>query len=379
MSNSKERKIPNSEQQGFVGGRVASIDALRGFDMFWIIGGHRIFTSLHDIFRHPATKWINRQLLSHAEWEGFRPWDLIMPLFLFVVGVVMPFSFSKRLTRGDSKKQLYFHIIKRTVILFVLGMVAQGHLLAYDLSKLHIYSNTLQAIAAGYLIAAIVILNMRIVWQVVTTAALLLLFWALMMLVPVPGYGAGVLTSEGNLAIYLDKLILGRFQDGTSYTWILSSMTFGCTVMLGMMAGHLLRSEKRPKAKVLWLLAAGLASLVLGLIWHIRFPIIKHLWTSSFVLFSAGLCYLLLALFYLIIDVWRFKKWAFGFVVIGTNAIAVYMATRLFDFRRIGSIFIGGLDKFCGNWNPFIHAVAGLAVIWLILWWMYRKKAFIKV
>jgi len=347
--------------------------------MFWIIGGHRIFTSLHDIFDHPVTAWINKQLLSHVKWEGFRPWDLIMPLFLFVVGVVMPFSFNKRLTRGDSKRQLYLHIVERTLILFVLGMIAQGHLLAYDLSKLRIYSNTLQAIAAGYLIAAIIILNMRIVWQVVTTAALLLLFWALMMLVPVPGHGAGVLTSEGNLAIYLDKLILGRFQDGTSYTWILSSMTFGCTVMLGVMAGHLLRSEKSGRAKTLWLLAAAAACLILGLIWDIWFPIIKHLWTSSFVLFSAGLCYLLLALFYLIIDVWGFKKWAFGFVVIGTNAIAVYMATRVFDFRRIGSIFVGGLDRWCGNWNPFIHAVAGLAVIWLILWWMYRKKAFIKV
>jgi len=347
--------------------------------MFWIIGGHRIFTSLHDIFDHPVTAWINKQLLSHVEWKGFRPWDLIMPLFLFVVGVVMPFSFNKRLARGDSKRQLYFHIVKRTLILFVLGMIAQGHLLAYDLSKLRIYSNTLQAIAAGYLIAAIIMLNMRIVWQVVTTAALLLLFWALMMLVPVPGHKAGVLTSEGNLAIYLDKLILGRFQDGTSYTWILSSMTFGCTVMLGAMAGHLLRSEKRGRAKTLWLLAAAAACLVLGLIWDIWFPIIKHLWTSSFVLFSAGLCYLLLALFYLIIDVGGFKKWAFGFVVIGTNAIAVYMATRVFDFRRIGGIFVGGLDRWCGNWNPFIHAVAGLAVIWLILWWMYRKKAFIKV
>jgi len=371
MSNSKQQSLPK--------GRIMSIDALRGFDMFWIIGGHRIFISLHEIFRHPATEWINRQLLSHVEWKGFRPWDLIMPLFLFVVGVVMPFAFNKRLMRGDSKRQLYFHIIKRTVILFVLGMVAQGNLLAYDLSKLHIYSNTLQAIAAGYLIAAVVMLNMRIIWQVVTTAALLLLFWALMMLVPVPGYGARVLTADGNLAIYLDKLILGRFQDGTSYTWILSSMTFATTVMLGVLAGHLLRSEKRSKAKVLWLLALGVGFLVLGLIWDIWFPIIKHLWTSSFVLFSAGLCFLLLALFYLIIDVWRFKKWAFGFVVIGSNAIAVYMATRLFDFRHIGDIFVNGLDRWCGSWNPFIHAVAGLAVIWLILWWMYRKKAFIKV
>ena len=161
-------------------------------------------------------------------------------------------------------------------------------------------------------------------------------------------------------------------------------MTFGCTVMLGVMAGHLLRSEKRPKAKVLWLLAAGVGFLVLGLIWHIWFQIIKHLWTSSFVLFSAGLCYLLLALFYLIIDVWGFKKWAFGFVVIGSNAIAVYMLTRSsitrhFDFRKIGDIFVTGLDRWVGDWGGLIHAVAGFTALWLVLWWMYRKKLFIRI
>jgi len=375
-----KRTMPDSERQALPRGRVMSIDALRGFDMFWIIGGGAIFRSLHEIFEHPATAWI-RQQLSHAEWEGFRPWDLVMPLFLFVVGVVMPFAFNKRLERGDSKRLLYFHIIKRTLILFVVGMVAQGHLLEYDLSKLHFFSNTLQAIAAGYLISAIVILNMRLIWQIVTTAALLLLFWGLMMLVPVPGQGAGVLEPDVNLAIFIDRLILRGFIDGTDppYTWILSSMTFACTVMLGVMAGHLLRSEKSSRAKVLWLLAAAVGSLALGWVWGIWFPIIKHLWTSSFVLFSAGWCYLLLALFYLVIDVWGFKKWAFGFVVIGMNSIAVYTVTRLFNFDHIGGIFVGGLDKYCGNWSGFIHRLAGFAVIWLILWWMYRKKSFIKI
>jgi predicted acyltransferase len=359
-------------------GRVVSVDALRGFDMFWIIGGGTIFHGLHKAVQNPATEWIARQL-SHVKWEGFRPWDLIMPLFLFIVGVAMPFAFNKRLARGDSKRKLYLHIVQRTLILFVLGMIAQGHLLSYDLQKIHFYSNTLQAIAAGYLIAAVVMLNLRLVWQGVTTAVLLLLFWALMMLVPVPGHVAGVLTEDGNLAIYLDKLILGRFQDGTSYTWILSSMTFGCTVMLGVMAGHLLRSDKSGMTKTLWLLTAAVACLVLGLIWNIWFPIIKHLWTSSFVLYSAGWCYLLLALFYVVIDVWGFRKWAFGFVVIGMNAIAVYMVTRVFNFQQIGNIFVDGLDKWCGNWNPFIHATAGFAVLWLILWWMYRKRTFIRI
>ena len=372
--------MSNSEPQSLPKGRIMSIDTLRGFDMFWIIGGGTIFRSLHEIFDSPTTQWINKQL-SHVRWEGFRPWDLIMPLFLFVVGVVMPFAFNKRLAAGQSKKRLYFHIIIRTVILFVLGMVAQGHLLEYDLSKLHFFSNTLQAIAAGYLISAIILLNLRLVWQIVTTAVLLLLFWALMMLIPVPGHGAGMLEPDVNLAIYIDRLILGGFIDGTDppYTWILSGMTFACTVMLGVMAGHLLRWEKKGIVKVLLLLAAGLGCLVLGLVWNIWFPIIKHLWTSSFVLYSAGWCYLLLALFYLVIDFWGFKKWAFGFVVIGMNAIAVYMITRVFNFRHIGDIFVDGLDKYVGNWSPFIHAVAAFVVIWLIMWWMYRKRSFIKI
>ncbi len=372
--------VPEEERQVQSQERVMSIDALRGFDMFWIIGGGAIFRSLHPALGHPATAWLNVQL-SHVRWEGFRPWDLIMPLFLFVVGVVMPYSLNKRLVRGDTKKQLYVHIVKRTVILFILGMIAQGHLLEYDLSKLHIYCNTLQTIAVGYLISAILILNLKLVWQIASTGILLVLFWALMILVPVPGHGAGVLTPDGNLAIYLDRIILGRFIDGTdpAYTWILSSMVFPCTVMLGVFAGHLLRSNKDGKTKVLWLLMAGAGCLIMGLIWSLVFPIIKHLWTSSFVLFSGGFCFFLLALFYLVIDVMGFKKWTFGFVVIGTNAIAVYMATHLVSFRNMAGIFVQGLEKYTGYWYPFISSSAGFVLVWLILWWMYRKKTFIKI
>jgi len=141
----------------------------------------------------------------------------------------------------------------------------------------------------------------------------------------------------------------------------------------------LLRANRSGAIKVAQLTAAGLGCLALGLLWHNWFPIIKHIWTSSFVLFSAGLCYLLLALFYLLIDVWGFKKWAFGFVVIGMNAIAVYMVTRLFDFRHVGNIFVGNLDKWLGPWNDFVRVVAAFTVIWLILYWMYRKKSFIKI
>jgi len=375
-----EQQVDSKEQKAKSGGRLMSVDALRGFDMFWIIGGGAIFASLHDAADHPATAWIKNQL-THVRWEGFRFEDLIMPLFMFIVGVVMPFSFNKRLDAGDGKAKLYLHVVKRTIILFVLGMVAQGNLLEYDISKLHLYSNTLQAIAAGYLISAVIMLNLRPVWQIATTAALLLLFWALMVLVPVPNFGAGVLRPDENLAIHVDRVILRGFIDGTDppYTWILSGMTFACTVMLGVMAGHLLRSGKSAGAKVLLLAAAGVACLALGVIWNIWFLIIKHIWTSSFVLYSGGFCYLLLALFYLVIDVWGLKKWSYGFLVIGTNAIAVYMATHLVNFRNIGGVFVDGLEKYTGDWFAFIRAVAGFAVVWLLLWWMYRKKSFIKI
>lgn len=389
MTDLQGPKMTAQEPKKPLAGRLMSIDALRGFDMFWIIGGWYIFNGLHKALNNPTTAFIMNQL-KHVEWEGFVFEDLIMPLFLFIVGVVMPFSFSKRLGHGNSKKKLYIHIILRTVILFILGMIAQGNLLEFDLSKLKIYCNTLQAIAAGYLISSIINLSMRLRWQIITIVLMLLLFWALMMLVPFPGGIADRLDQNANLAAYVDRVILRSFDDGLNYTWILSSMTFACTVMLGVMAGHLLRSQIDDYRKVYILAALGIGTLVLGSLWGGwffgigkfyagLFPIIKRLWTSSFVLFSAGLSYLLLAVFYLVIDVWGFKKWSFGFVVIGTNAIFIYMATHLINFRSIAVRFVGGLDKFVGPWNDFLHAVAGFVLVWLILWWMYRKKSFIKV
>ncbi len=358
--------------------RVISIDALRGFDMFWIIGGGAVLTSLDRVFHSSTTGFIRTQL-GHVPWQGFHFEDLIMPLFLFIVGVVMPFSFDRRLEHNQGKFKLYAHIIKRVIILFVLGMVAQGRLLAYDLSKLHIYCNTLQSIAAGYLISSIIILHFKPATQVIITAGLLLLYWGLLMLVPVPGYGAGVLTPEGNLAMYIDKVILASFRDGTHYTWILSSITFAATTMLGCLSGQWLKSQRSGYRKTAGLMATGAMLWALGYIWGFRFPIIKHIWTSSMVLFAGGISMLLLGLFYLIVDVWGFKKWAYGFIVIGSNAIAVYMATELFWFGNISNIFLNGLDKWLGPWQSFVHNLGAFVVVWLILWCMYRKKIFIKI
>ena len=358
--------------------RVVSLDALRGFDMFWIIGGSWIFAALYDLDQNPLTLWIRTQL-THVEWEGFRFWDIIMPLFLFIVGAAMPFSFGKRRERGDRPRKILGHALKRFVILFFLGMVAQGHLLKYDLSQLHIYCNTLQAIAAGYLAASLALLYLPRAGQGALAGFLMLLYWGLMVWVPIPQHGAGQLTPEGNLAIHIDRLLLGSFQDGTHYTWILSSLTFAATVLLGVLAGHLLRSGLTPYRKVLWLAVSGSGCLLLGWGWGWIFPIIKHLWTSSFVLYSGGMCLLLLAAFYLVIDVWGMRRWAFGFTVIGVNAIAVYTATRLFDFRIVSDIFVEGSERFWGGGYALIRGTAGFALIWLILYFMYRKRIFIKI
>jgi len=359
--------------------RLTSLDALRGFDMFWIIGGWWIVNGLAKGLNN---EWFNAHVIPqtrHVPWEGFTAWDLIMPLFLFIVGVAMPFSLAKRQEKGQGKGRLYGHIIFRVVVLWILGMIAQGRLLEYDLAKLRFYSNTLQAIAAGYLIASILLLHLRVVGQAIVTVGLLLVYWALLMLVPVPGHGAGQLTPDGNLAIYIDKLILGPYQDGTTYTWILSSMTFAATVMMGAFAGQLLRADLGKIRKTLFLLAAGVVCVYLGWAWGYVFPIIKHIWTSSMVLFAGGLSLLLLGVFYFVIDVCRLRFLGFFFVVIGMNAIAVYTVTRVYDFRHIADIFVQSLAPWTRDWHDFVRAVWGLAVLWLILHYMYRKKTFVKI
>lgn len=358
--------------------RVNSVDALRGFDLFWIIGAETVLKSLNRIFDSPVTNFISNQL-NHVEWTGFRFYDLIMPLFLFIVGVSLPFSFRRRLEKFPSKAALWPHIIKRVVLLWILGMAVQGHLLDYDWSKIKFYSNTLQAIASGYLISAILVLYLKVRWQITGTFLLMLIYWAVIALVPVPGVGAGVITPDGNFAIYFDKLLLGSFQDGTTYSWIVSSLNFGATTMLGVFTGYLLQSEQKTKLKVMWLIAAGAALIILGSIWNIFLPSVKHIWTSSFVLFSGGICLLSMALFLWLVDGLNFKKGFLFFTVIGMNAIFAYCASHLFDFGHVADVLTGGLKQYTGEWYRFIRALGGFGVLYLILWQMYKHKIFIKI
>ena len=379
--------------------RVLSIDALRGFDMFWITGGKPVLVALMALFVSPIPESWDYHL-THPRWEGFSAWDMIMPLFLFIVGAAMPFAFARRLEAGTERKGLYLRIARRVVVLWILGMIVQGNLLDFDLETLAVFSNTLQAIAVGYLVAGIALIHLPIVGQVTLTFVLLVAYWLLMMLVPVPEHGAGVLTEQGNLAIYLDHLLLGQFDDGTTYTWILSGMGFAATVLCGVFAGHLLRSGYSERGKVLGLTLLGLGSLFLGAFWagkfdgvvgatllgSWRFPIIKHLFTSSMVLWAAGWCYLLLALFYLLIDVMRLQRWAFFFIVIGANPIFAYVIVHFVDFRGIAEKLVGGLAKNLSllgstgeSMGVALIATTAYGTLWLLLWYMYRNGTRIRV
>jgi len=359
-------------------GRLLSVDALRGFDMFWIMGGEVIFKSFDIIFNSRTIGFIVTQL-DHVEWLGFRFYDIIMPLFVWLAGVSMPFSYAARLGKDPSRRALWPHIIKRFAILWILGMMVQGNLLSYDPEKIKFYSNTLQAIASGYLIASLLILYLSVRGQLLATIGLMMVYWVVMAVVPVPGAGSNIYQPYENFALYFDKLLLGRFQDGTTYTWILSSLNFGATAMLGVFAGYILKSDRTSWRKFLILVIAGAGMIILAKIWHPAHPIIKHIWTGSFVLFSGGICYLMMAFFYLTVDMSGNKGWAKPLVIIGSNAIVAYTAWHLFDFGLVSDVFTGGVEKYTGNWYPLIRSVAAFIVIILLLRYMYRKKIFVKV
>ena len=348
--------------------------------MFWIVGGHGLVFSIVKIFSDPVPDWLRYQL-SHPEWTGFSAWDLIMPLFLFIVGTAMPFSFSRRIEQGNNKGQLYRKIVRRTLLLFVMGMAVQGNLLDFNLSTLSIYCNTLQAIAAGYLIASILLLNFGIAVQITAIALLLISYWVLLMWIPIEDLGKGVLQPEANIALSVDQFILGKFRAQNSYTWVLSSLGFAATVLLGVQSGHLLRSRLSPWTRVLALTILGMICLVSGWIWAtwFNFPIIKHIWTSSMVLWAGGWSFLLLALFYMLIDVLKFRSWAFPFIVIGMNAITIYMAYRFIPFYEIAESITGGMASHLGAVGPALISFTTVALVWFLLYHMYRYKIFLRI
>ncbi|MHC4911404.1 MAG: acyltransferase family protein [Planctomycetota bacterium] len=374
-------KVSEDGQQGVVKGRLASIDALRGFDMFWIIGAGTVFASLDGIFKSPTTGFIARQL-EHVKWEGFRFEDLIFPLFLFIVGTVMPFSISRRVERGQSRRALYLHIFKRAGVLILLGLILNG-LLRFNWPEMH-WPGVLQRIGLCYFFAALLVMNTKWRTQLIVAIAILLLYWAATTLIPVPGYGAGVITPEGCLSSYIDQNLLpGRIHE-EYYGYgdnegIISTLPAICTTLFGALAGHWLRSKHSGNRKAAALAIAGIICVFAGYIWGASFPVIKNIWTSSYVLVSAGYSLLLLALFYWVIDVKGYKKWAFFFIVIGMNAITIYYIQWIVSFDTVAAFFVDGIAQWAGSAKPLILACGTLAVKWLLLLFLYQRRIFLKI
>ena len=358
--------------------RLESIDALRGFTMFWIVGGAQLVLAIVACFSSPLAEAFAPQA-KHAAWRGFSDWDMIGPMFLFVVGTALPFAWGRRIEEARSLRDAYWRIARRVALLWVLGMIAQGSLLKYHWNELELYSNTLQAIAVGYAVASLALLHLGVRGQVLLTVALVLSYWALVAAVPFGGHPAGALEREANLPLYVDQLLLANFRRDHHFAWLLPSLGFAATVLLGSLAGQILRSGLPQGARLRVLTAIGVSCMVAGWLWSYVLPINRHLWTSSLVLWCGGISFLLLALFYLVIDVAGIKRWAFPFLVFGANALLAYMLSEVYG-RTISDVLVINLaSQWADPYGELLRSAAEVGLLWVLLWHMYRKGMLLRV
>lgn len=370
--------------------RLESLDALRGFDLFFLVA---LGPLMHSLARTANVEWLNESMwvFSHVSWEGFSPWDLIMPLFLFMSGISMPFSLSRYKSISD-KRPLLRRLAKRILLLWIFGMMCQGNLLALDPNTIYLYSNTLQAIATGYLITALLFLFTSRRTQIITAVVLLLVYWTAMQFITVDGYGGGNYTPQGNLAEWIDNTVPGRFRDTAQvidgkvvvadwyhYTWILSSLNFGVTVLTGLFAGYIAKDKIEEKKKLKLYFGTGITMVIAGWLWNFQMPIIKTIWTSSMVLVSSGYCFLLMGLFYYWIDYKGHRSGITWLKVYGMNSIVAYMLANVVNFRCIGESLFYGLEQYMGSYYSFLMTLWNIGAVYVIIWFMYKRGIFLKV
>lgn len=371
--------------------RLESLDILRGFDLFMLVGLEMAMHQLSHAVNTPAFDsfmWC----FTHVDWEGLSTWDIVMPLFMFMSGITIPFALS-RYKEAKDKTLVYRRIFKRVLLLWIFGMMCQGNLLGLDPNRIYLYSNTLQTIAMGYLISALLFLHTRIRTQIILFILILLVYWGAMEFITIQGYGGGNYTPEANLAEWIEREVLGRFRDGASvvngevvfpdwyrYTWILSSPNFGATVMTGLFAGYILKNKVWSQQKKLNLLIViGISMVAIGWIWGIWHPVIKKIWTSSMVLVSSGYCFLMMALFYYMIDCKGWRKYFGWLKVYGMNSILAYMLAMCVDFSCIGHSLFHGLEQYIGAYYPILITFSNVSLVYLILWCLYKRQIFLRV
>jgi predicted acyltransferase len=364
------------------GSRLYSLDALRGFDMFWIIGAEEIFHSLAILTGYPL--WVGMaEQLTHPAWNGFHFYDLIFPLFLFLAGVATPYSVGRDLENGKTRKELLFRVIRRGLLLVLLGIVYNNGLKFRASIDDYRLCSVLARIGLAYMFANIIYLYSKQTVQAIWFVVLLVAYWLVLKFNSAPGFAPGDLSMEGNFASYIDRSILpGRLylkiHDPEGLMSLVPSIS---TALLGIMTGSLLKnSPKTKKEKVVYMALAGIISISIALIWNLDFPINKNLWTSSFVMLVGGLSLILLSLFYYIIDVLGYKKWAFFFKVIGMNSILIYVSGRVIDWEYANNGLFTWLFQLSGEpYDAVVKAIFYVLVQWGFLYFLYKKKVFLRV
>lgn len=375
------------------GGRLLSLDVLRGFDIAVLVLIQPVLLSVLTA-AEPAggTFWHAVAVqLDHSRWQGFTFEDLIMPLFMFMSGITIPFSMSRyRSGRAKADPRFYRRLLRRFVVLWLLGMFVQGNILDLDWRTLKLYSNTLQSIAVGYVAVALlhVLCSRRV--QNIVVALCFLAYIAVFAI-----WGGMDFTPFTNVAERIDRSVLGTFSDGGywdcgvwkwntdyNYSWILSSLNFIVTVYLGCLAGRILHDgEVKPMARFRRLVVWGVVLVAAGLALDPLIPIVKRLWTSSMTLFSGGLCFLLMALFYYCIDVRGWRRGLGWLRAYGMNSLVAYCLTAI-DFASVVDTFLHGLRQWTGGYNigyyVNVQTIGGALIIFLIIRYMYKHGIFLK-
>lgn len=362
--------------------RLLSIDTLRGFDMLMISGAGSFIYLLHG---KTDLAWVDALAMQfeHPAWNGFTFYDFIFPLFLFIAGVSIPFSVSKGLENGLSKSQIYRKAFIRMLILIALGILDKNAPTPFfDWHQIR-FVGVLQRIGFAGFIVTILYLNFGTRARIFWVAGILLFYYAAMFLIPVPGYGAGDLSIEGNLHGWIDRNFLpGRLLQGNyDENGIFTQLPALCLTILGTLASDIFRNETLPdNTKLRNLILSGVLCVGLGLLWSLHFPINKHLWSSSFILLTGGMAFLSIALFYWVIDILKYQKWTFFFTVIGMNSLTIYMAYRFIDFGHTSRLLFEGLYvNTAEKWHPVFESIGALALVWTFLYILYRLKIFVKV
>ncbi|MCC6353058.1 MAG: DUF5009 domain-containing protein [Verrucomicrobiae bacterium] len=367
-------------------GRLASLDALRGFAMFWLLGGAQIVRSIAE--GSPPGTWLASlaEQFTHVPWEGFRFYDLIFPLFLFCIGVAIPLSVNARIAAGETRASILRHAIARFGWMVFFGLWVNGNLLTWDPAKMRLSYSVLMMLGFGYVIAMALVLFAPFRWQAATTAAILVGYWAAQMFVPVPGHVPGEFREGIILSDWIYDGTIGLlgapWRSPFGRGWPVTLWTHGATAMLGVFASSFIAGSTDPAKRLRVLVMAGLGCLLAGWLWGLHMPIVKNRWTSTYVLWCGGWSYLLLALFHWLIDVRGNRAWSWLFVVIGCNSILAYLIATVFmaPFRSLVAILFGGLEPLVGQpCHRILMTVAAYGSAWLLLAHLRRRQIFLRL